>query len=69
MPVFLDRDAWDDYLAPVKLDDAGKAEMVALLSDESEKVAASITSYEVDRKVNNSRTVNPEDPSLIDPLE
>ena len=69
MPVFLERDVWDDYLAPVKLDDAGKEEMVALLNSESEKVAATITNYEVDRRVNNSRTVDPEDPALIEPLE
>ena len=69
MPVFLERDVWDDYLAPVKLDDAGKEEMVALLNAESEKVAATITNYEVDRRVNNSRTVDPEDPTLIEPLE
>jgi putative SOS response-associated peptidase YedK len=69
MPVFLERDVWDDYLAPVKLDDAGKEEMVALLNAESEKVAATITNHEVDRRVNNSRTVDPEDPALIEPLE
>jgi len=69
MPVFLDRDAWDEYLAPVKLDDAGKEEMVALLSAESEKVSSSISSYEVDRKVNNTRTADPEDPTLIEPLD
>ena len=69
MPVFLDRDAWDDYLAPVKLDDAGKAEMLALMTAESERVAASISNYEVDRRVNNSRAVDPADPTLIEPLD
>jgi putative SOS response-associated peptidase YedK len=69
MPVFLDRDVWDEYLAPVKLDDAGKQEMVALLTAESDKVASTITDYEVDRRVNNSRTVDPSDASLIDPLD
>ena len=68
MPVFLGRDAWDEYLAPVKLDEAGKAGMLALLDAESEKVAATISNYEVDRRVNNSRTVDPGDPTLIDPL-
>jgi len=68
MPVFLEPDVWDEYLAPVKLDDAGKADMVALLTGESEKVASSISSYEVDRKVNNSRTANPDDATLIEPL-
>lgn len=68
MPVFLGRDAWDDYLSPVKLDDAGKEGMLALLDAESEKVAATIANHEVDRRVNNSRTVDPGDPTLIDPL-
>jgi hypothetical protein len=30
--------------------------------------AGEITSYEVDRRVNNSRTVDPADPTLIAPL-
>ena len=68
MPVFLERDAWNEYLAPVKLDDAGKAEMLALMTAESERVAASISNYEVDRRVNNSRAVDPADPTLIEPL-
>ena len=68
MPVFLEPDVWDEYLAPVKLDDAGKADMVALLTGESDKVASSISSYEVDRKVNNSRTANPDVATLIEPL-
>jgi hypothetical protein len=68
MPVFLERDAWDEYLAPVKLDDDGKQQMVSLLTAESEKVASTISNYEVDRRVNNSRTVDPTDPALIEPL-
>jgi hypothetical protein len=67
MPVFLEKDVWDQFLEPVKLDDAGKQDMVHLLTAESEKVAKTITSYEVDPKVNNSRTVDPDDPSLIEP--
>ncbi|GAB3389131.1 SOS response-associated peptidase [Humibacter soli] len=68
MPVFLERDVWDEYLQPVKLDDAGKEDLVQLLTAESEKVAKSITSYKVDPKVNNSRTADPQDASLIEPL-
>lgn len=68
MPVFLQRDAWDEFLAPVKLDDTGKQAMLALLEAESTAVAATITTYEVDRRVNNSRTVDPEDATLIEPL-
>ncbi len=69
MPVFIDRGAWDEYLSPEKLDDDGKQRMLALLDAESTRIAARITSYEVDRRVNNSRTVDPDDPSLIEPLD
>lgn len=69
MPVFLEQDVWDEYLSPDKLDDAGRQDMVQLLTEESDKVAATITSYDVDRKVNNTRTADPSDPSLIEPTE
>lgn len=68
MPVFLHRDTWDEFLAPDRLDEAGKQNMVQLLTAESERLARTITGYEVDPRVNNSRTVDPEDPSLIEPL-
>jgi putative SOS response-associated peptidase YedK len=68
MPVFLEPDAWDAFLTPDKLDAAGKEAMVQLLSDESDRVASTITGYEVDRRVNNSRTADPADPTLIEPL-
>ncbi|WP_433673776.1 SOS response-associated peptidase [Microbacterium gorillae] len=68
MPVFLETDVWDEFLSPDKLDDDGKANMIALLTAESNRVASRITSYEVDRKVNNSRTAAPNDASLIAPV-
>ena len=68
MPVFLEPAAWDEFLTPDKLDAAGKEAMVQLLSDESDKVASTIQSYEVDRRVNNSRTADPADKTLIDPI-
>lgn len=68
MPVFLEPDVREEFLTPHKLDEAGKQHMVELLTAESEKVAASIVGYEVDPRVNNSRTVDPGDASLIDPL-
>ncbi|HWD63159.1 MAG TPA: SOS response-associated peptidase [Humibacter sp.] len=68
MPVFLERDVWEEFLAPGKLDDGGKQHMVQLLTAESEKVAGTIVGYEVDPRVNNSRTVDPTDPSLVEPL-
>lgn len=69
MPVFLEPDVWEEYLQPVTLDTAGKDDMVQLLAAESEKVAKMITSYQVDRKVNNSRTINRQDPTLIEPID
>ena len=68
MPVFLERATWDEYLSPEKLDDAGKDAMIDLLTTESERVASTITTYQVDRRVNNSRGIDPHDPTLIDPL-
>ncbi|WP_295122175.1 SOS response-associated peptidase [uncultured Leifsonia sp.] len=69
MPVFLEPSAWDDYLDPAKLDEAGKHRMIDLLNTESERVASTIAAYEVDRRVNNSRTVDPSDPTLVQPLD
>jgi hypothetical protein len=44
MPVFLEADMWDEDLSPDKLDDAGKQDMVQLLTAESDRVAGTITS-------------------------
>lgn len=69
MPVFLDPGVYDRWLDTERLaDDAQKSDMLALLHDVSTVQAAAITSYEVDRRVNNSRTVDPADPTLITPL-
>jgi len=46
-------------------DDAGKAHMLDLLTDESERRAGTIATHEVDRKVNYTRGVDPADASLI----
>lgn len=68
MPVFLQRDVWEEFLTPDKLDEPGKQNLVNLLSAESDRMAATITGYEVDPRVNNSRAVDPADASLIEPL-
>lgn len=69
MPAFLTREAYDEWLSPVKLaSDADKQRMLSLLEAVSAEVAATITGYEVDRRVNNSRAIDPHDPSLIEPL-
>ena len=69
MPVFLTRDAWDEWLAPHKLaTDDEKQQTIGMLEHVSGEVASTITTYEVDRRVNNSRTIDPGDPTLIDPV-
>lgn len=68
MPVFLDRDIWEEYLQPGKLDPAGQQHMLELLTAESDRVAGSIATYEVDRKVNYTNQVDPSDASLIEPV-
>jgi putative SOS response-associated peptidase YedK len=69
MPAFLTREAYDEWLSPAKLaSDADKERMLHLLDAVSTEVAATLTANEVDRRVNNSRTVDPADPGLIAPL-
>ncbi|RQP10574.1 MAG: SOS response-associated peptidase [Microbacteriaceae bacterium] len=69
MPAFLTRDAYDEWLSPAKLaTDADRERMLSMLEAVSAGVAATLTSHEVDRRVNNSRTVDPRDPGLIEPL-
>ncbi len=69
MPAFLTRDAYDEWLSPAKLTtDADKEHLLSLLDAASAEVAATITGYQVDRRVNNSRAIDPSDPTLIEPL-
>jgi len=66
MPVFLTDTVWDEWLNPAKLLTEGEREhMLGVLHEVSEGVASTITTYEVDRRVNNSRTVDPQDAGLI----
>ncbi|AND15509.1 SOS response-associated peptidase [Rathayibacter tritici] len=66
MPVFLTPDARDAWLDPVPLDSA--EEMLATLDRASVAMAATVTAYPVDRRVNNSRTVDRRDPGLLTPV-
>lgn len=66
MPAFLEPEVFDRWLEPTKWDDAQKVDAIAMLTQVSSEVASTITTYEVDRKVNNSRTVDPTDPTLIE---
>jgi putative SOS response-associated peptidase YedK len=69
MPVFLDPAVYDRWLDTERLvDDGQKSELLALIHEVSTAEAEHISSYPVDRRVNNSRTVDPTDPTLIDPL-
>jgi len=69
MTVFLDSAVFNRWLDTERLaDDAQKDDMLALLHEVSTAQAGHITSYEVDRRVNNTRTVDPADPTLIEPL-
>jgi putative SOS response-associated peptidase YedK len=69
MPAFLTRDVYDEWLSPGRLEsDADKQHMLGVLEAVSSDVAASLRSYEVDRRVNNSRAVDPADPGLIEPI-
>lgn len=76
MPAFLDDELLDRWLAPEPLtvpgdSDASRArrhEMLDLLDHSSTEIARTIRTYEVDRKVNSTRAVDPFDPSLIEPL-
>ena len=66
MPVFLTPRYYDEWLNPVKFTtDAEREHTISVLEVVSEGVASTITTYEVDRKVNNTRTADPLDESLI----
>jgi putative SOS response-associated peptidase YedK len=70
MPAFLTPDLFDRWLDTGKLaDDGERDDLLATLDRVSTGVASTITTYEVDRRVNNSRTVDPQDASLIEPAE
>lgn len=52
--MFLESDVWEEYLSPEKLDDAGKQDMIPVLTAESDRVVG---------------TADPTDPTLIQPME
>jgi len=68
MPAFLEPEVYARWLEPVTWDDAQKEEAVRMLTEVSAEVASTITTHEVDRRVNNSRTADPGDASLIEPI-
>ena len=67
MPAFLTPDAMDAWLEPANLDRGGRENMLALLDGSSTAAASTIEQYVVDRKVNNTRIVDPFDPTVVEP--
>ena len=67
MPAFLQPEHWGEWLAPGKLDDTDS--MLALLEASSTAVAATMDNFAVTRELNNTRTVDREDPALVQPLQ
>ncbi|WP_263310291.1 SOS response-associated peptidase [Brachybacterium atlanticum] len=68
MPVFLADEAVGEWLAPGKLEPERKDSLLAMINDVSTTVAAELETYAVDRKVNNVRTLDRTNPSLVEPL-
>ncbi|MCC4250177.1 MULTISPECIES: SOS response-associated peptidase family protein [Microbacterium] len=76
MPAFLERDLWDEWLSPAPLTVKGDAaasksnrtNLLLALDASSAAIASTIRTHVVDSKVNNTRTVDPGDPTLIEPI-
>ncbi|WP_448812132.1 SOS response-associated peptidase [Agromyces bauzanensis] len=76
MPAFLTPDLWDDWLNPASLTVEGdpvasKAARFSLLDElyaSSSRVASTMRTHPVDRRVSNTRTVDRYDPALIEPI-
>ena len=64
MPVFLTPDVWGQWLSSEKISD--KEEVLSMLDRCSVAVARTVTAHPVSRTVNNVRTLDSEDPGLIE---
>lgn len=69
MPVFLTNDVVAEWLTPGKLAAEQRDPLLAMIDEVSASVASRLETYAVDRQVNNVRTLDRTDPSLIAPLE
>jgi putative SOS response-associated peptidase YedK len=69
MPAFipLDSELFERWISPEKPENP--ADLVDELMAESERVARTITSYPVSRRVNNVRTAKADDATLIEPID
>ncbi|MCZ4326755.1 SOS response-associated peptidase [Brachybacterium paraconglomeratum] len=68
MPAFLTEEALADWLAPGKLEAEQKDPLLAQLEEISTTVAGQLVTVAVDRQVNNVRTLDRSDPTLIEPV-
>lgn len=68
MPAFLEEELMTEWLAPGKLDADARDRLHGALGAVSERLAAELVTQPVDRAVNNVRTLDRTDPSLIAPL-
>lgn len=72
MPVFMERATWADWLNPAKTGTPGAADpegLQAMMEESSLAVASTLHTYTVDRRLNNTRTVDRHDSTLINPIE
>ena len=69
MPVFLTDEVAQEWLTPGKLDAAQKDPLLAQLDEASSLISSELVTVPVDRKVNNVRTLDRTDPSLVEPIE
>ncbi|MGP5364411.1 SOS response-associated peptidase [Brachybacterium tyrofermentans] len=69
MPVFLTDGAVQEWLVPGKLDAGQKDPLLAQLATASATIAGQLVTVLVDRKVNNVRTLDRDDASLVEPVE
>ncbi|RFA19778.1 SOS response-associated peptidase [Subtercola boreus] len=67
MPVFLTPDLYTQWLDPTRV--TAPDALLHVLDRSSTAVARSITTYPVARTVNNSRTLDPADANLIEPID
>jgi putative SOS response-associated peptidase YedK len=69
MPVFLVPGVYDEWLSPAKLEtELDRDHLLSLLDVVSDRVASTVTAYDVDRRVNNSHTADAQDAGLIAPV-
>lgn len=69
MPAFLADDVWDEWLTGTLDSEADQQHMLDLLRDVSGGVASTITTYRVSRRINNSRAADPDDATLLAPID